>query len=341
MDINRNLASSIDQYSVGVVGAGHIAVHYHLPILETLDATSIEFIADINTSAANRAASTYDTKSHSISDVQSIPDCDIVLLSLPVADREPYIIEFSDRDTAIFSEKPFAIDINEHERYLDLTNKVTCNYTRMEYGSTKQMAAIVNSDVFGNVDRIVVKRGNPQKSTGKSESQTEPQFRGGMLHEHGTHLLSQLTSVSDGSKLSVLESTINWSNGIEIDLKASLTLTTGEENVPVSFEFSLIRDIRREIKYEFEHATVRYDPSQPTARLSIDLSPGVADDVLTFATPDQSPQNHHQAIAARWIRFLNSCESGDFNPRFQTGIQISRVLTETYNKSNQWPEGTA
>lgn len=326
-------------YSVGVVGSGHIATHYHLPILKHLDATNIEFVADIELATVELAARVYETSGHLIEDVSALPDCDVVLFAQPVAERAPYVRELGERGTAIFSEKPFALDREEHERYLGMAEVVTCNYTRMEYGSSEQMAFVFDERIFGDIERIDVCRGTPQKATGKAEAQTDPNFRGGLLHEHGTHLLSQLLWPLKGYELCVEEAEVTWNRGVDIDVSAKLVATNGNECIPVSFDFSLVRHLGREIRFEFENASARYDPSIPEARVEVESKSNGRGRTEAFELYEIAPRNHHQAVVARWIEFLASIESGDIDVEFQTGSQITNVITDIYDTVGRWPEG--
>lgn len=326
------------QYSVGAVGAGHIAMHYHFPILEHLDATSISFVGDQNSAAVERAADVYDTEGHVITDVSSLPDCDVALLALPVTERGAYVREFGSRGTDIFSEKPFAIDAETHEQYLDITGNVTCNYTRMEYGSSKQMAGLLDSGIFGELGEVVVRRGTPQTATGKVEAQTEPRIRGGSLHEHGTHLFSQLLRVMEEFEFVVEDAEITWNQGIDIDVEAEIQARRGDRRVPIDFEFSLVRPLGREIRFEFENASVRYDPSQPDAALNV-RPKSASSELCSLALDEKSPRNHHQAMTSRWVRFLTSIESGELDPRYDTGLQISEIISSIYGTAEQWPGG--
>ena len=104
---------------VGVIGAGGISSAIHLPLLSCIDNVNIEFIAD--TINPEILAKTYNTKSIKINDVSSLPNCDVALLAIPVGAKEEYIREFSKRNIYIFTEKPFAIDLETHKNFLKLS----------------------------------------------------------------------------------------------------------------------------------------------------------------------------------------------------------------------------
>ena len=94
---------------IGVVGAGRISSSVHLPLLSCIDTVNIEFIADRKYPKV--LGNTYNTKPVKIDKISSLPDCDIVLLALPVGVKEEYIREFAKRDSYIFAEKPFSVDL--------------------------------------------------------------------------------------------------------------------------------------------------------------------------------------------------------------------------------------
>jgi len=182
---------------IGVIGAGNITSMVHLPTLSMLDNARLKFIADIQN--PRKLASHYKTEGIEIGDdLTLLPDCDVVLLATPVGARERYIREFAKRGTAIFSEKPFAPDLPSHKRYLELTDKVTCNYMRTCYSSVRQLKKIVSSNIFGQVKGAYISEGGIQGATGieKDHYRTKVDSSGGgVLMETACHPLSQLTFI--------------------------------------------------------------------------------------------------------------------------------------------------
>ena len=81
----------MSKIKVGVIGAGGISSGVHLPLLSCINNVSIEFIAD--TINPEILAKTYNTKAIRINDISSLPNCDAVLLAIPVGVKEKYIRE--------------------------------------------------------------------------------------------------------------------------------------------------------------------------------------------------------------------------------------------------------
>jgi len=104
-------------------------------------------------------AKSYKTTAIKISEVSSLPNCDVVLLAIPVGVKEEYVQEFARRDCYIFAEKPFAIDLKTHLKFLELSNKITCNYMRNYYNTTRQIKDIISSQIFGSIKKISITEG--------------------------------------------------------------------------------------------------------------------------------------------------------------------------------------
>ena len=89
----------MSKMEIGVIGAGAISSQAHIPLLSCMENVSVKYIADIKD--PYRLAKAYKTESIKINDVSSLPDCDTVLLAIPVGAREEYIHELSKRKIPI------------------------------------------------------------------------------------------------------------------------------------------------------------------------------------------------------------------------------------------------
>lgn len=324
-------------YDVGVIGVGHIALHYHLPILEFLEATTIAFVADIDSTETTRAAKAFETVGHPIEDIGAIPECDVVLLATPVTVRKPYIREFGNRKTPIFTEKPFAIDVDTHREFLQHTTDIGCNYTRLEFGTSHQMKRVFEEELFGKPLGVMISKGMAQRSTGKTKSQVDPDTRGGQLHEDGSHLLSQLLYLLAEYDVEAEQADIRWHRGLDVHIEAELQANLDERRIPISFELSLIRERPSKITVEFETATVSFDPADPTASLLVSSSFAPEETAVGLQRPGQAPVNHEQAILDRWVSYLSALEAQTIDAASETGLGVSRIITDIYEQEGVWP----
>ena len=134
---------------VGIIGCGNVGSGTHLPLLMGMNGVSVKFLADVK--SPRDLARHVGAEAITIGDnVSSLPDCDIVLLATPVGVRMPYIEEFATRGTMIFTEKPFAVDVGQHRRYLMLSDRMSCNYQLIFLSWVRQLADVVSSGCAGN-----------------------------------------------------------------------------------------------------------------------------------------------------------------------------------------------
>ena len=100
-----------NKLEVGIIGAGSITTTLHLPLLASMENIKLKYIADIN--EPEDLAKIYKINSYNVENLKKLPDCDIILIATPVGVRSDYIKEFSSRNIPIFTEKPFAINLDE------------------------------------------------------------------------------------------------------------------------------------------------------------------------------------------------------------------------------------
>src|SRR5439155_1742304 len=108
-------------FSVGIVGAGLITRQAHLPVLRNMPNVRIAWITDANDGAARAVARAFGLLQIVLpSGPAELPDCDVVLLAIPVGARQPYFEALARRRIAVFSEKPFALSYPQHKSIAEL-----------------------------------------------------------------------------------------------------------------------------------------------------------------------------------------------------------------------------
>lgn len=323
---------SAEPYDVGVVGAGKIASSAHLPVLHNIDDVRIKYVADIDGTRARRMGRSYGAKGIEIDDTAALPECDVALLAVPVTAREPYVAEFGRRGTAVFSEKPFALNPEEHRQFLARLDDVSCNYLRVCFGSTRRAREVVEGGVFGPVERVVCREGGIVGPTGLSSSGfgADERLRDRhMLVDRSCHGLSQILYAFPGGELAVEASAMEWQRGFDVDLRADLSLSYGGREVPVRFELTRVRPVETTFRIEFEHAAVEFSTGKPDARLSVTGADG-GDSSLAFEPHPDAASTFAQAAYLRWMGFLDSLAGGP-PEAIGTAPEITAVMTEMYD----------
>lgn len=314
---------------VGVIGAGGISSSVHLPLLTCIENVSIKFIAD--TFDPLDLAKVYNTKSIQISDISSLPRCDVVVLAIPVGAREEYIREFSKRDTAIFTEKPFATTLESHNQFLQMSNKISCNYMRIFYNSTRQIKNIISSKLFGSLKKVTITEGGIVGKTnrGKNSYQADPKLSGGgILMEAGCHTFSQLAFIFND--ISVRQAKVIWQDDFDVD--AQVTFDVLDNPTHIDYHISLIKPVESISKFFFEHAVVSFNHLIPNSVFTV--SDYHNRNQLILNQCDEFADTFAQAYYLKWKSFLDNLSSNKtFDTKFETSMVTTQLITEIFRKS--------
>jgi predicted dehydrogenase len=313
--------------TVGVVGAGRVATHRHLPILDAVDGVEPGFVADVDADRAGRAARVYGYDAVALDadpDPAGLPACDAVLLATPLYAREPYFREFAGRDTPVFSEKPFAPDAATHHRYVDGLETVACNYMRSEFASLDGARAFLRSRPFGDLRRVEVRETGKVGALGLDSGhyQTDPSRSGGwILLERGCHTLSQLVALFPDDRPRVEAAEVRRTEGVDVDVAADLRLPGAD--VAVDLRISAVESVGSAVRLEFETATVTFDPA-----VGDDLRVSVTDADHEFAVGCDAhlPTGGDEAMYLRWESFLAAVRGDSpLDVPTATGLEVSRL----------------
>lgn len=318
---------------VGVVGCGHIATTTHLPLLAAMDDVRIRYVADVDRSRLRTLSGSYDTSTVVIDGEPSdLPDCDVVLLSMPVGVRGQYIHEFGDRGTPIFSEKPFARSPESHAQFLDAADEVTCNYHRTCLNSTRQMRTLLRTGAFGRLRRVRIAEGGVVGATGRSSEtyMSDGSVRGsGILTDRGCHLLSQLLYLLQEWTFTVTEADILLHDGFDVDIDATLVASREGRSCEVSFELTRVRPLDTVAEFVFENAVVVFDPEEPTANVAILTDEDRSQ--LELVPGDSWATTFAQAHYLRWRQFLSEIRDGTRDDsELRTAPEITELTDAVY-----------
>lgn len=323
---------------VGVVGTGNIAQRIHLPLLSVMKNIKLEYVADVSDPA--RIAERYQVKGIVIGeDVSVLPDCDIALLATPVGVRGRYIREFSKRGTPIFSEKPFAANTREHDRFVELSRKVSCNYMRTCYSATNQVKSILEAEMFGSLRSIEVGEGGIAGPTGKGSSHYQSKIElsgGGVLMERGCHTLSQLTHILSGPGMKVTNASIL--NQGQFDVEAQSTIEIAKYGfVELVYTITMVRPIHNLAKFVFDRAEVSYEHNQPGSVVKVRPRSHSDSSSCFEIMPDKGwARTDAQAYFLKWNSFLDKIRSEEkIDAKKETSYDTTRLITDIYSRTKQ------
>ena len=312
--------------SIGIIGGGGITSSVHLPLLSCIDNVNIEFIAD--TVDPIELATSYDTKSIKINNVSELPDCDIALLAIPVGAKNDYIEEFAKRECYSFTEKPFAIDIKTHELFLKMSKKITCNYMRKFYNSTRQLKDIISSDIFGPIEKMSVVEGGIIGKTGRGKDsyQSNPKLSGGgFLTESSCHTFSQLDFLF--SEISLDSSETIWSE--EFDIETNATLRVNNQNTfSIDYTGTMIRHVEPKTTIFFKQNKIEFNHLEPESIFTISSLTN-SDFNMNLEKETFFASTYAQAYYLKWKDFLKAISSSsNLDVNSETSFTTTKLISE-------------
>tara|TARA_Y100000817_G_scaffold164068_1_gene128165 strand:+ start:1694 stop:2647 length:954 start_codon:yes stop_codon:yes gene_type:complete len=314
---------------IGIIGSGRIISSVHLPLLSCIDNVDIEFIADRKN--PSKLANLYKTKSIQIENISNLPSCDIVLLALPMGAKEEYIQEFAKRDCFIFTEKPFATNLEEHKNFLKLTDKITCNYMRKYYNTTRHAKNIISSNVFGKIQKISIIEGgiHGKTSLDKNSYQNDPSLSGGFLKDSASHTFSQLDFLFD--KISVQEANIIWENNFDIEINATFGVN---DSFTVDYIGTQLKNIEPYTILFFEDYKIQFNHKIPDSIFTI--SPLNSEKKYILQQESSFASTFSQAYYLKWNDFLTKISlSSQLDTQTETSIMTTKIINNIILKGSK------
>lgn len=236
----------MNKFSLGIVGAGAIVQNSHLPVLVNLPNLKIDWIADIDNNRAKLLANAYSIPHIKLPEApDKLPDCDVVLLAIPLLPRRLYYEMLSKRGISIFAEKPFALNSNEHSRLQSLfePHKIGCGYMRRMYSTNQLLRRLIKESWFGPLRRIQIREGDRITKTGINNSYQDLNNKegGGILINLGCHALDTAFYITGAKEFSVNKKDIVFDNHTDRKANGQVTFSSlfGQKNTMCEVDFCL------------------------------------------------------------------------------------------------------
>ncbi len=316
---------------VGIIGAGAITTTLHLPLLSAMNNIKPKYIVDVNNPVD--LAKIYKINSFDASDLKKLPDCDIVLIATPVGVREKYIKEFSERKIPIFTEKPFAVNYEQHKKFLNYSNTIACNYMKVWYNSSKLFENIISSNSFGQLKKMSIKEGGIVGKTnrGSDTYQSDKKLSGGgVIMESSCHTLSVLSNIF--KDISVQKSEIVWEKELDVEAKVNFEVKK-ESNIPIEYIITMIQPVTTGTILYYDECYITFDHSNPNPVFKIHNYKNTK----TFEIKNESmfANSSQQAYYLVWKNFIDKIRTKEkIDVEELTSIKTSELISKIYELSD-------
>lgn len=303
-------------YRLGIIGAGAIVELAHLPVLKTLTNVNVEWICDINITNCNLLSSMYNVPVIEINQIDDkLKDIDICLLTIPYGARPAYIDKIAKNDCALYVEKPFAINVEEHQAIIKKfpANKLAIGYQRRYFQIIDELRNIINDNIYGHLKKVKLLEGNFHIKGNKSYLSDYQMAGGGIIIESAIHTLDQLLLILDAKEVTVenvrslAKQKIDYDSHIIGQIKCS--------NTTIAYELSIsnLRNFNNGLYFEFENCTLKCELSVEGSITIKSKSSKRWYTVAQVGGHANYPSSINDSFRYLWLDFLNALTTGQTN----------------------------
>lgn len=332
------MADMGDKIKIGILGAGSVTEHYHLPVLKALPEVQIEWICDHVEEKARALAKAYSIP-RSFTDLEQCPDVCIALVAIPVGYRNAPIQHMIERGWHILCEKPFAMTLSEHDRILAQASArevhVGVGLMRRYYQAHLLAKRILQDGIFGEVKELAASEGMRMRGTGRQAGWylSNRAAGGGVLLETGAHVIDQVFNLFEIQRFQILKSRQHRVKEVDFECHITSTISiSNQEDIQFTLSLSFLRDLYNGILIRFPKCTLKLGllPEDPLTLCAMDgaklaqlQSPGGAGHV-------------YQAFYLEWEDFIRQCSSGRKSAIAADTARLSTAfIEEAYRQASQ------
>ena len=318
-------------HKIGIIGAGAIVELAHLPVLKTLKNVDVKWICDINVDNCVLLSSMYDVKVIDINLLDSaLKDIDICLLTIPYGARPTYIEKISNNNCALYIEKPFAIDSEEHLSIMKRfsPNKLAVGYQRRYFQIVDELKHIIEDNIYGSLKKISLFEGNFHIKGNKSYLSNYKMAGGGIIIESAIHALDQILLILEAEN--VLVENVRSLAKNKIDYDSTIKGQIQGKNNAIAYELfiSNLRNFNNGLYMEFENCTLKCDLSVES---TIAIKSKNSNRWYTIApVGDRSnyPSSINESFKYIWEDFIAALDSGQSNRSSASGSILTTSWIE-------------
>lgn len=321
--------------SVGIVGAGEITRKLHLPVLLSMQDVEVAWLCDRRHSQAATLGKAYGIDSIAAGQPDALPACDIALLAIPVEARGAYLSVFSQRDTAVLCEKPFAASKAEHQKLIESfpAYRLGAGYQRRFHGSTLLLREILTQGWFGPLRGVSLAEGDRSRGSGVDHSFLDDGQAGslrGVLFDFGTHGIDLVAHLIGAERFEVLSAEVVLDSGVDRKVTARIALEgshTGSRE-PVLFDYCVSWLDRQTniIQLHFEHAIV-WSALLPASEVFLG-DPARPAACIKLTGPGGGATTPNQAFYMEWRAFLDGVRTQAASPLAARTSLLTTALME-------------
>jgi predicted dehydrogenase len=321
---------TLSSLSVGVIGAGEMVARYHLPTLHALKpSVRIDWLADSDYKKARLVGNAYGVKPLRMHEqVSALPATDVILVAIPYGARGQYWKSLRERNSAVYLEKPIAQTAVEHREMCSwfAPHRLGCGYQRRSWGGTLLLKELIETELFGPLERIRLGFGGPGTSQWSGYSANVDLAGGGVLFEFAVHWIDQMLFCTSATSVKVRSGRMIVDEGYDLHTEALVSLMLKNRSVDCDMTISRLKDTSESMEFDFKQASVIV--SYLTDDIVVRNKTGRR---LYRLLPDRGPlhpKTPRQTLHSHWCEFLAGVRTATTNRTSATECTLTTELLE-------------
>ena len=294
--------------NIGIIGLGNVSLNVHLPILLSRDDVKIAWIVDkekkFQSLLKKKKIDFYSNIHDAI--YSKIPE--IVLISAPYGERREIFNAIKGKVKGIYCEKPLALSTNEHLSYTNGLDEFsfTIGYQRRSLGNVQTVKSIIESNIFGNLQKIEIEFGSINFNFGGYRSQ-KLLSGGGIFLEAGSHWLDTALYVANAQEISEFEANIEYEDDLDINSSGKFKIKNSANNtILFNFKFSCIENTKNNIKFIFPNNYLYLNLFEDNSEIIIKSTTDLQKFFIYNFLGNNYPNDSLSQSTVYWNEFLKS-----------------------------------
>jgi len=294
--------------NIGIIGFGNISLNVHLPILLSRNDVKIVWIVDkdrkFQTLLKKKKIDFYSNIQDAIN--SDIPE--IALISVPYGQRKEIFNVLKGKVSGIYCEKPLALSTNEHLSYVNGLDdfSFTIGYQRRSLGNVQTVKSIIESNIFGTLQKIEIEFGSINFNFGGYRSQ-KLLSGGGIFLEAGSHWIDTALYVSNAKEISEFQVNVEYEDGLDINSHGKFKIKNSTNNtILLNFKFSCIENTKNYIKFIFPNNCLSLNLFEDNSEIVITSNTNLQNFFIRNFLNDKYPNDSLSQASVYWDEFLKS-----------------------------------
>jgi predicted dehydrogenase len=314
---------------IGIIGCGKIAKEVHIPVIKSIPNVQVDWFCDNSITNALELRDVYIPGAKVYKSLEECNDVDLVLITVPVGLRHALVLESIKRGFHILCEKPFAINFNEHNEYVNCASRASISIgvgmMRRYFRTTKLIQDAIRSGIFGSIREVWASQSSRVIRTGRKDIyQADKSFAGGgVLMETGVHLVDQVFVMLgvDSYRINSINQKLIGDLDFYTSASSTLTLKNGKQT-NFNLELSNLEDLYFGITILMDHVIVKVGLFANSDVTLCDLN----GNPICNLSGDNGAVDIFQAFYLEWVDFIKQCKSID---HYKSDISADSITLTT------------